>query len=221
MPTADVSRVTEDYFTLVWKAEEWPGDPATTTDLAARLGVSPSTVSATLKQLARDGLIDYEPYSPPRLTAHGRTLAVPVVRRHRLVETYLVRRLGYGWDEAHAEADQLEHAVSERMLSRIDAELGFPERDPHGDPIPRADGVLPSIRAERLDRLPEGVRGRVVRISDREGDVLRHVEAIGLLPDAPLEVVRGLDASGAMRVTVGGRTVEVPAGTAVAVWVTE
>lgn len=221
MAGTDVSRVTEDYLTLVWKAEEWPGGPATTTDLAARLGVGPSTVSATLKKLARDGLIDYEPYSPPRLTAAGRALAVPVpvVRRHRLIETYLVERLGYGWDEVHDEADLLEHAVSERLLAKVDAELGFPERDPHGDPIPRPDGSVPSTLAERLDRLPIGSSGRVSRISDREPDVLRHVEAIGLVLDAPVSVIRGLDASGAMRIELAGVPVEVPSGTAAAVWI--
>jgi DtxR family transcriptional regulator, Mn-dependent transcriptional regulator len=219
MPSTDVSRVTEDHLTLVWKAEEWQGPPATTTDLAARLGVGPSTVSATLKKLARDGLIDYEPYSTPRLTDAGRALAVPVVRRHRLLETYLVARLGYRWDEVHDEADLLEHAVSPLLLERIDAELGSPERDPHGDPIPRADGTVPHIAADRLDGLQAGATGRVARIADREPDVLRHVEAIGLLPGAPVQVEQALDGSGAMRLAVDGRAVTVPAGTAAAVWI--
>lgn len=156
MGSERVGRVAEDYLTLIWKAEEWPDDPATTTGIAARVGVNASTVSANLKKLARDGLIDYEAYGSVALTDAGRAIAVAVVRRHRILETYLAERLGYTWDEVHDEADHLEHAVSDTLLARMDEELGHPQVDPHGDPIPAEDGTVAPIDAVPLRDCPTG-----------------------------------------------------------------
>lgn len=163
------SKMVEDYLRIIWKAEEWPDGSVSTNEIAAILAVTPSSVSANLKKLARDGFIDYEPYGSIALTPAGRGIAVRVVRRHRVLETYLVERLGFGWDEVHPEADALEHAVSDLVLDRMDEVLDYPGCDPHGDPIPRADGSLERRSAARLSEIDPGDEGPVVRIiSDHE-----------------------------------------------------
>ncbi|WP_159440554.1 metal-dependent transcriptional regulator [Tersicoccus phoenicis] len=187
MVRSRASKIVEDYLTSIWRAQEW-GGTATTTELADVIGVTPSTVSSTLKKLARDGLISYEPYSTIELTEAGRTLAIPVLRRHRIIETYLHRRLGLSWDQVHREADVLEHAVSDLVLSRMDDELGRPERDPHGDPIPGADGSLPVDATVGLVDLARGQGGTVARISDRQPQILRYLRDRGITPDTVLTV---------------------------------
>lgn len=199
MPDAPVTRMVEDYVTLIWKAYEWPGSEPSTTDLAASLGVTPSTVSANLKRLGRDGFIAYEPYGAIALTPLGRGIAVGVVRRHRIIETYLVERLGLSWDEVHDEADRLEHAVSDLMLKRMDAELGHPRADPHGDPIPSIDGEIDSPDALRLLDAAPGDRVRVLRVSDRQPDVLRYLSAKGIGIGAELTLVDASRATGIVR----------------------
>ena len=140
----DLSSVAQDYLKVIWTAQEWSVDKVSTKMLAERIGVSASTASESIRKLADQGLVDHEKYGAVTLTDAGRLAALAMVRRHRLMETFLVRELGYGWDEVHDEAEVLEHAVSDRMLDRIDAKLGFPTRDPHGDPIPAADGRVPA-----------------------------------------------------------------------------
>lgn len=176
MPRPEVTRVVEDYVTLVWKAYEWPGGEPTTTDLAAQLGVTPSTVSANLKKLARDGWIEYEPYGAITLTEEGRKVAVEIVRRHRLLETYLVTELGLPWDQVHDEADRLEHAISDLVLDRMDEALGHPTVDPHGDPIPTRDGVARSDTTIPLTESLVGALVRIARVSDRSPEVLRQLD---------------------------------------------
>jgi DtxR family Mn-dependent transcriptional regulator len=175
-----VSRMAEDYLKLIWKAQEWPDGSVSTNEIAESLAVTPSSVSANLKKLARDGLIDYEPYGSISLTPTGREIAVLVVRRHRVLETFLVERLGLGWDEVHAEAHSLEHAVSDFVLDRMDHVLGHPACDPHGDRIPRADGSIArnSERrsAVRLSEMDPGAEGRVIRISHHEPAILQYLE---------------------------------------------
>src|SRR5690625_7224435 len=126
MPRPALTRMVEDYVVLIWKAHEWPGGRPTTTDLAERLAVTASTVSANLKKLARDGYIDYEPYGQITLTEQGRSIAVEIVRRHRIVETYLVEALGLSRDQVHAAADRLERAVSELVRERISTASATP-----------------------------------------------------------------------------------------------
>ncbi len=147
MRLPSLSTMAEDYVKLVWKAGERGGQGLATRDIAASLGVSASTVSGNLRKLDRDGLIEHTPYYGVVLTPLGQQVAVAMVRRHRLIETFLVQRLGYSWDEVHTEAEALEHAVSETFLERVDADLGHPTHDPHGDPIPAADGTVPRPRA--------------------------------------------------------------------------
>ncbi len=215
----------EDYVKIIWKAQEWPGESVSTTELAGALGVTPSSVSANLKRLARDGFIDYEPYGRIGLTDAGRDIAVLMVRRHRLLETYLYERLGLSWDEVHAEADTLEHAVSDRVLERMDDVLGHPTRDPHGDLIPGADGSVTRTEAVLLARVEPGAGGEVVRISDREPAILRYLEARQITVGTHLRVDAKNLAAGSLSVSRSGgdleapESVEIAGGAADAVWV--
>ena len=155
----DLSTVAQDYLKVIWTAQEWSLEKVSTKMLAERIGVSASTASESIRKLADQGLVDHEKYGAVTLTEAGRRAALAMVRRHRLMETFLVRELGYSWDEVHDEAEVLEHAVSDRMLDRIDAKLGHPTRDPHGDPIPAADGQVPTPDARQLSVMPERRRG--------------------------------------------------------------
>jgi len=201
MPIAKpASSAVEDYLKVIYSHTEWQDAPITGSQLAARLGLVPSTVTEMVKKLASAGLVSHQPYGAITLTPEGRAQALRMVRRHRLVETWLVEGFGYGWDEVHDEAEVLEHVVSDRLLAAIDAQLGFPVRDPHGDPIPTADGVVTRPDAVLAAELEPTERGRVARISDRDPEVLRAIEDAGV----------GLD----MVVTVG----ELPPGAGELVW---
>jgi len=159
----------------------------------------PSTVTEMIKKLANQGLVRHAPYGAITLTDAGLAEALRMVRRHRLVETWLVEGFGYAWDEVHDEAEVLEHALSDRLLAAIDAQLGHPTRDPHGDPIPDAEGVVRRPDAVLASELEPDVRGRVARISDRDPEVLRRlgdqgigldtVLAVGELPEGAGEAV--------------------------------
>jgi DtxR family Mn-dependent transcriptional regulator len=204
MPRPALTRMVEDYVTLIWKAYEWPGGRPTTTDLAERLAVTASTVSANLKKLARDGYIDYEPYGQITLTEQGRSIAVEIVRRHRIVETYLVEALGLSWDQVHAEADRLEHAVSDLVLERMNAALGHPDRDPHGDPIPDAAGRTADHPDRPLREARPGAVIEVVRVSDRSPELLRYLHERGIVIGAELRVVSVSTAASVITVSIDG-----------------
>ena len=171
------STVTQDYLKIVWAACEWGGVGASVTGLAKRMEVAPSTASENVARLVEEGLLVHEPYKAVTLSEEGRRRAMGMIRRHRILETYLVTRLGFGWDEVHAEAEELEHAVSERLLERLDAVLGHPTRDPHGDPIPTADGRLIVPDLVGLETLPVGSDGVVGRIQD-DTETLRRLVRI-------------------------------------------
>ncbi|GAA1795631.1 metal-dependent transcriptional regulator [Agromyces lapidis] len=185
----------EDYLKTVYSHTEWQPDPITPSQLAGKLGVAPSSVTEMVKKMAAQGLVAHVPYGPLRLTDEGRERAIAVVRRHRLIETWLVREMGYGWDEVHDEAEVLEHALSDRLLEQIDLRLGRPSRDPHGDAIPAADGTIQVEPFLRLDGAPAGHAGRVLRISDRDPEGLRALAAAGIAPGVGIEV-ENPDASG-------------------------
>ena len=178
----------EDYVKVIYAHTEWQSQPITTNALAARLGLAASSVTEMVKKLTAQGLAHHEPYGAIELTERGRTLALTMVRRHRLIETWLVERFGYRWDEVHDEAEVLEHAMSDRLLDAIDEELGRPARDPHGAPIPAADGTLVLPAAVVLAEAASG--GRVVRISDRDPLLLRHLAAEGIVLDAVVSAER-------------------------------
>ena len=198
----------EDYLKAVYAHTEWQSRPIarsasiTPGALAARLGLAASTVTEMVKKLAAAGLVDHEPYGAIELTAAGRSAALAIIRRHRLVETWLVDELGYGWDEVHDEAEVLEHAVSDRLLDALDDRLGRPARDPHGDPIPDRDGLVLRPDAVPLAGIAGGA-ATVARVDDRDPLVLRHLAAEGIGLDTVLEVLAA-EADG-LRVRVGGR----------------
>lgn len=188
MGVEEITAVAQDYVKVVWTATEWGGPPITTKALADRFGTTQANVSETVKRLAALDLLDYERYKPVVLTSRGSMLALAMVRRHRLVESFLVTTLGYDWNEVHDEAERLEHAVSETMIERIDALLGHPVADPHGDPIPRPDGTM--VRPAQTIRLQDAAPGdyTVVRISDDEPDVLDRLGVHQIGPGAQILV---------------------------------
>ena len=181
------STVTQDYLKVVWAACEWGGAGASITGLAKRMEVAPSTASENVARLVEEGLLVHEPYKAVTLSEEGRRRAMGMIRRHRILETYLVTQLGFGWDEVHAEAEELEHAVSERLLERLDAVLGHPTRDPHGDPIPTADGRLIVPDLVRLETRPVGSDGVVGRIQD-DTETLRRLRRAGIGLDSRVRI---------------------------------
>lgn len=183
------SAVVEDILKLVWGAEEAGRDGVKPKDVSEHMGVVPSTATENIQRLARQGLVTHERYGRVRLTLQGRAIALGMVRRHRLLETYLHEALGFSWDEVHEEAEILEHAVSDRLLDRLDRVLGYPSRDPHGDPIPRADGSSDDVVGSPLDALDVTAGGVVDRLPDRDPEALRAWEEVGLVPGARITVV--------------------------------
>ena len=185
-----VSEAVEDYakaiYALQGKAE---GEPVTTNDLAARMGVTPASASAMVRKLSELGLVAHEPYRGVRLTVEGQRTALEVLRHHRLLELYLAEHLGVPWDRVHEEAEALEHVISEDLEARIAAKLGNPTHDPHGDPIPTAALEIDEGHTRRLDALGVGERARFVRVSDADPDMLRYLEARGIGLGAEVELV--------------------------------
>jgi DtxR family Mn-dependent transcriptional regulator len=226
----DLTAVAQDYLKTIWTAQEWSHEKVSTKLLAERIGVSASTASESIRKLADQGLVDHEKYGAVTLTARGRQAAVSVVRRHRLLETFLVQELDYGWDEVHDEAEILEHAVSDLLMARIDAKLGFPQRDPHGDPIPDLEGQVPTPPALQLSECTDGDHGRVARISDADPEMLRYFDAVGISLDSHLQVLARRDFAGTVSVSVDGddwdksapppgNTLELGSPAAQAIWI--
>lgn len=184
-----VSPVAQDYVKAIWSATEWGGRPITGKALATRFGTTTANVTETVKRLAGLGLVDHQPYKPIRLTPAGTRLAVAMVRRHRLIETFLVAVLGYQWDEVHDEAERLEHAATDVFIARVDALLGHPTSDPHGDPIPTAAGELPPTDPDTVP-LSDAGPGRYVirRVSDADPDHLATATRLQLTPGTVVEL---------------------------------
>lgn len=168
--------------------------------LAGALGVAPGTATTMVKALAESGLVDYEPYAGVALTAAGERLAALVLRRHRLVELFLVNVMGLRWDEVHDEAELLEHVVSDRLIDRMDEMLGRPEADPHGDPIPDSDGLVKPQEAQSLLTCPLHTRVTVLRVIDQDKVFLRFIENNDLKPGQTIEVEDRDSASDSVRV---------------------
>jgi len=187
MAVSEISASTQDYLKCIWTLQEWTGDPVSITALAERLGIRTSTASDGVKKLVQLGFVEHETYGGVILTKAGRAHAVAMVRRHRLLETYLAQELGYDWDQVHDEAEVLEHAVSDRLMAAIDSRLGFPTRDPHGDPIPSADGSAHLPDAVVLADAEPG-EYTVARISDADPAQLRRLALAGVTLDAAIAV---------------------------------
>ena len=185
------SSTVENYLKAIYNGQSQLAEPRGLVPMgsvASALGVTPGTATTMVKALAESGLAEYEPYSGVRLSAAGEKLAAMVLRRHRLVELFLVQVMGMNWDEVHDEAEQLEHVVSERLIERIDAMLGRPTRDPHGDPIPTPEGAIAARHLESLLTCPIKTPLTVTRIADQDPAFLRFIEKNDLKPGQPIEV---------------------------------
>lgn len=184
-----ITPVAQDYVKAIWSATEWGGPPITGKALAARFGTTTANVTETIKRLDGQGLVVHQRYKPIRLTAAGTRLAVAMVRRHRLIETFLVTTLGFRWDEIHDEAERLEHAASDGVIDRIDTHLGHPRTDPHGDPIPSATGDLEPAYSATV-QLSKAVSGRheIRRISDADPDNLTTATRLGIRPGTVVDL---------------------------------
>ncbi|MBM7414895.1 MULTISPECIES: metal-dependent transcriptional regulator [Nocardiaceae] len=220
MPAPALSTVAQDYLKVIWTASEYSDEPVSTKMLASRMCVSPSTVSEAVRKLADQGLVDHARYGSITLTEAGRRAAIGMVRRHRLIETWLVEEMGYGWDEVHDEAEVLEHAVSDLLVERIDAKLGRPSRDPHGDPIPTIDGTIPAPPAVPLSDFVAGQKGHVTRISDSDPDMLRYFDSIGITLDLSITMVERRDFAGTVAVQVADTVLDLGHVAAEAIWMT-
>lgn len=202
MPTSTVEQYIKQIYTLQQDGDA--GRLVALGEVSAAVGVVPGTATTMVKALSESGLLKYEPRHGVRLTPSGEKLALHVLRRHRLIELFLVKVLGFDWSDVHEEADRLEHAISEQLVERIDEFLGRPEYDPHGDPIPTAGGhIQPRLLISLADAKP-GVSMVIARISDQDRDFLAYAEARGLTPGTPI-VVESIDVPGDMICVQSGR----------------
>lgn len=183
-----LTRSIEDYLKAIYQLESG-GTPAQTNAIAGALDVAPPSVSGMLKRLAEGGLIEHEPYRGVVLTTGGRRAALKIVRRHRILESYLVSKLGYDWDTVHEEAERLEHAASDQLVERMAMALGNPRYDPHGSPIPTPGGDIERPDLVSLDNVPIGPMAELRMVSDTEPERLRYLAALGLKPGTRFEVL--------------------------------
>jgi DtxR family transcriptional regulator, Mn-dependent transcriptional regulator len=197
----------QDYLKHIFELSAEHGT-ASTNDLAERLGVAPASVTGMIQRLAASDplLIRYRKHQGVTLTPAGERAALEVIRHHRLLETYLVRALGYSWDEVHEEACRLEHVISEDFEARIAAALGDPDRDPHGDPIPTAELKLPEDDSTPLSALRPPQKAAVVRVSGEDPAFLRHLEDVGLVPGARVSVKSFSEFDNNLTLKIGSRT---------------
>lgn len=207
MPSAAI----DDYLKTIYHHTEWQSEPITPSQLAAELGLAPSSVTEMVRKLASQGWVTHRPYGPIALTEAGQRRAASVIRRHRLIETWLVREFGYTWSEVHEEAEILEHSISDRLLAGIDARLGHPRFDPHGDAIPDADGAVLREPFVLLAQAPTGHVGRVLRVSDRVPELLDSL-------DDALQIGARVTVLAPRTLRVGERTVTLPSSAAAAIW---
>ncbi|MXW17586.1 MAG: metal-dependent transcriptional regulator, partial [Gemmatimonadetes bacterium] len=190
MDSPSLSPSVEDYLKAVYSLNEG-GRAAGTNELARVLAVQPGSVSGMIRRLAGEGLLQHEPYRGVRLTEEGSREALKILRRHRIIESFLVQRLGYDWDDVHAEAERLEHAASERLIEAMAEALGHPATDPHGAPIPTRAGGIDPVPANRLDEVAAGSRITVRSVADEDPVRLRYLKSVGLVPGARAVVRRG------------------------------
>jgi DtxR family Mn-dependent transcriptional regulator len=194
----------EDYIKAIFQLGK-NGDLVQTSAIADRLEVRPASVSNMMRRLATLGFLVHEPYHGVKLTKEGELLARRMVRRHRLIERFLVEVLDYPWDKVHEEAERLEHAVSSRFMDRLDKLLENPSTDPHGAPIPASDGTMDESAHPALVELRAGDTACVRRVRDGDGDLLRQFGQLGIRPDALIEVLEANDEEGTMVLRVGGK----------------
>jgi len=179
--TESLTRSVEDYLKAIYRLSP-EGRPASTSEIAHLLELSPPSVSGMVKRLSELGLLEHAPYKGVQLTAEGRRAALRMVRRHRLIEAYLVQFLGYSWDTVHEEAERLEHAVTDKLVERMAGALGHPSTDPHGDPIPEADGSIHEPACTPLSELQVGETIEIRRVDESQPERLRYLASLGLRP---------------------------------------
>lgn len=203
-PAGDaLTRSSEDYLKAIYRLSSG-GAPVSTTGLALRLELTPASVSGMIKRLSEQGLVEHAPYRGVRLTLVGRRIALRMLRRHRLIETYLVALLGYTWDTVHDEAERLEHAVSDGLVDRMAAALGHPRFDPHGDPIPDVDGRITDFIHVPLSDVAAGDTVTIRRADTGDAERLRYLASAGLVPGALVKVVDSQPFRGPLKLDVGG-----------------
>jgi DtxR family transcriptional regulator, Mn-dependent transcriptional regulator len=200
--TANLSASVQDYIKELYKLQA--DGRASTSGLAERMAVTPASATAMLKKLAQLGLVDHEPYHGARLTPTGERAAIEMIRHHRLLEQYLATTLRLPLDAVHSEADRLEHALSEELEALIDESLGFPTRDPHGDPIPSAALELETAEERTLADVEPGAGVTVRRVPDSDRELLRYLDELGLVPGVRVEVTRAAPFAGPLTVRARG-----------------
>jgi DtxR family Mn-dependent transcriptional regulator len=200
----DLSAAIQDYLKEIYKLES-EGTRPTTTAIARRMGVAPSSVTSMLKKLAALGLVEHSPYRGVELSEDGTKIALEVIRHHRLLEQYLAETLGVPIDAVHDEADRLEHVLSEELEARIDEQLGYPTHDPHGDPIPDAGLHLETRRLRSLDALEPGEEATVRRVPDTDSELLRYLARLRLVPGGRVTMRRSEPFDGPLTVAVDGQ----------------
>jgi DtxR family Mn-dependent transcriptional regulator len=200
-----LTRSVEDYLKAIYRLSP-QGRPASTSEIAHRLELSPASVSGMVKRLSEQGLLEHVPYKGVQLTAEGRRAALRMLRRHRLIEAYLVAFLGYTWDTVHDEAERMEHAVSDALVERMAAVLGNPTVDPHGDPIPTPDGDIHEPASTPLSHVPAGATVEIQQVEEGQPERLRYIASMGLRPGVRVTVVDRQPFDGPITIEVGGRT---------------
>jgi DtxR family transcriptional regulator, Mn-dependent transcriptional regulator len=203
--SAPASEAVEDYAKAIYALQRHGPGPISTSALAERLGVAPSSVTAMLKHLDELGLVRYEPYHGATLTGTGEQVALEVIRHHRLIEAFLAEALAMPWDRVHDEAEILEHYISEDLERRISEKLGNPALDPHGDPIPTPELDLAADRTTTLSRLEVGQAAIFARVSDSDPAMLRYLASRGIRPGARLRVIGAQPFAGPLFIEVAGR----------------
>lgn len=204
----DQARITpaiEDYLKAIYTLQQ-QNSVVTTSMLGEQRGFKPGSVTGMIKKLAEMNLVQHTPYQGVQLTHTGERVALEVIRHHRLIELYLVEALGYSWDEVHDEAEKLEHHISEKLEARIAARLGHPDFDPHGDPIPSLEGVLPATHDLRLADLLPDARARIIRVRDQSSERLRYLADLGLTPGACVEVTASSPFDGPIMIRLAAKT---------------
>ena len=192
----------EDYLKAIYELERVTGS-AGTNEIAAALAIAPASVSGMLKRLSEQGLIEHERYRGVRLTDAGRRAALGTIRRHRVIEAYLAQALGYPWDRVHDEAERLEHAASDELVDRMAAAIGEPRHDPHGAPIPSREGRVEERALESLATRSPGESVRVIRVGDEDGERLRYLAELGIVPGAVVRVTACAPFGGPITLLVG------------------
>ena len=198
----------EDYLKAIYAIGKGSG-PAATNEIAQRLALAPASVSGMVRRLADQGLLAYERYHGVKLTDSGRRAALRTLRRHRVIEAYLSRALGYPWDRVHDEAERLEHAASDELIDRMAATIGEPIVDPHGAPIPTREGAVDETEYKSLAELPIGATGLVARVADEDPEMLRYLGELSIRPGTRLTVKARAPFDGPITVTVGRRQISI------------